>query len=146
MRLRKVVVLTATGANTWGRALHGALSVLADMSTSPKTAPDYEPKRTIRQEQRRLTAAESEVLCREYQDGTSTYQLAKKWDINRHTVTAILKRNGIEQRDHTRRLSDGELAEAQALHAEGWSVNALAQRYAMSPKTMKNRLTTLSDD
>jgi len=105
------------------------------------TAHAYEPRRTIRQEQRHLAPAETEVLCREYQDGASTYQLAKKWGVNRHTVTAILERNGIEQRNHTAKISEDEVAEAKGLHTEeGWSVNALARRYGISSKTMKSRL------
>lgn len=70
----------------------------------------------------------------------STYQLAAKWKINRHSVSAILDREGIARRSFMAKLSDAELAEAEALHAEGWSMNALAKRYEVDPQTMKRRL------
>lgn len=136
-----MVVLSRTDANKWGHALEAARAVLSGAIAPRKNDPDDEHKHTLRQVQRHLDRNKREQLCHEYQDGRSTYQLAMKWGIHRQTVAAILKRHGIEQRVHGRSpLSEAELSEALALHADGWSINALGRRYGISPKTMKKRL------
>lgn len=135
-----LVVLSEPEEKKWNSALTAAQSILSG-ATAPRTAPDYEASRRIRQEQRRLNAAETEALCQDYRNNMSSYELAVKWGVNRKTVIAILDRNGIKQRVHSAKLSDAELTEAQALRAEGWSVKALARKYGISPTTMKKRLT-----
>ena len=135
-----MVVLSDTDEKKWQTALTAAHSVLLAAASSPPAAPDYEAKAAIRQEQRRLKRIEVKTLVAEYRGGMSTYQLAAKWKINRHTVVAILDRNGVKQRSYSAKLSEAELTEASALRREGWSVNALARRYGISPGTMKKRL------
>ncbi|MBN9151531.1 MAG: helix-turn-helix domain-containing protein, partial [Micrococcales bacterium] len=133
------VVLSDTDEKKWQTALAAAKSVLSG-AIAPRTAPDYEPERLIRQEQKRLKRAEIAALIVDYRGGMSTYQLAAKWQINRHSVSAILNREGVERRSNAVKLTEAELIEAEALYAEGWSMNALAERYGVDPKTMKSRL------
>lgn len=134
-----MVVLSDTDEKKWQTALTTAKSVLSG-AIAPRTAPDYEPKRTIRQEQKRLKRGEIAELIVDYRGGMSTYQLAVKWKINRHSVSAILDREGVARRSFAAKFTEAELTEAEALYAEGWSMNALAERYGVDPKTMKKRL------
>jgi len=134
------VVLTDTDANKWDEALLAAQRTLSAGANPRRTAPDYERTPSISQEQQRLKKVEIEQLVADYRGGLSTYQLAAKWRLNRHTVTAILDRNGVKQRTHAAKLTEAELTEAQALRRGGWSVNALARRYGISPGTMQKRL------
>jgi hypothetical protein len=136
------VVASSSDEKKWETALTAAQSVLQAAASAPPAAPDYEAKAPIRQEQRRLKRAEVEALVADYRGGMSTYQVASKWQINRHTVVAILDRNGMKQRCHSVKLTEAELTEACALRRDGWSVNALARRYGISPGTMKKRLTS----
>lgn len=136
------VVPSDADEKKWQTALASAKSVLSG-ATAPWTAPDYEPKRPIRQEQKRLKKAEVEAVVADYRGGMSTYQLAAKWKMNRHTISAILDREGITRRSYAAKLTDAEVTEAGALYADGWSMNALAKRYGVDPKTMKNRLASV---
>jgi DNA-binding CsgD family transcriptional regulator len=47
---------------------------------------------------RRLTIEQIELLITCYQEGDSTYALARRFGINRHTVTDHLQRNAIAVR------------------------------------------------
>lgn len=134
------MVLSRTRQKLLEEALYLARQTLAD--GQPQQAdPDYEGKRSIRQEHRRLNAEQIEQLVAEYRAGATTYQLAKHWQIHRHTVTAHLERAG----EPIRRpfLTPEQLVEAAELWAEGWSINRLARKYGMDPKTMKSRLISI---
>jgi lambda repressor-like predicted transcriptional regulator len=134
------VVLSDTDEKKWQTALAVAQTILAGAIAAPPAAPDYEAKSPIRQEQRWLKKAEVEALIADYKGGLSTYQLASKWGLNRHSVSKILTRHGVEQRTYGASLSEAELTEAEALRRDGWSMNALARKYGISPQTLKKRL------
>ena len=138
--MRKLVVLPDTDEKKWAEALLAARQILATGAKPHRTAPDYEGKVSISQEQHRLKRADVEALLSDYRSGMSTYQLAAKWQLHRHTVTAVLDRNGVKQRSYAAKITEAEITEAQALRADGWSVNALARRYGIAPGTMKKRL------
>ena len=50
----------------------------------------------IRQKQKNLSDIEIQTICKRYQSGDSVYKLAKDFDCHRSTISAVLKRNGIE--------------------------------------------------
>ena len=52
--------------------------------------------RKVKQEQKRLTDEEIALLCDAYQNGKSTYQLAREFGCHRNTVSNALKSRGIE--------------------------------------------------
>ena len=139
------MVLSQADEKTWASALNAARQALARTTPAARTAPDYETKTSISQPQHRLKSIQVESLVADYRGGLSTYQLATKWKVDRHTVTSILDRNGVKQRSYAVKLTEAELAEAAALRADGWSLNALAKRYGISPNTMKKRLMTPGD-
>ena len=57
--------------------------------------PDYIVK-TIKQQQKVLTELETRTTIKRYQQGVSSYILAKEFGCHRSTITAALRRNGIE--------------------------------------------------
>ena len=57
--------------------------------------PDYIVK-SIKQQQKTLTEYEIQSIIQKYQNGTSSYDLAKEFCCHRRTITDALKRNGIE--------------------------------------------------
>lgn len=75
-------------------------------STSVKSAIDpsvtdlsYDPNstvKTITQQQKTLSEAETRTIIQKYQQGKSTYELAKEFGCHRYTISKALKDNGIE--------------------------------------------------
>lgn len=57
--------------------------------------PDYIVK-SIKQQQKTLTEYEIQSIIQKYQNGASSYDLAKEFGCHRRTITDALKRNGIE--------------------------------------------------
>lgn len=74
--------------------------------SNPQTADNISPKRQniygetevrrIRQKQKNLSGIEIQSICKRYQSGDSVYKLAKDFDCHRSTISAVLKRNGVE--------------------------------------------------
>ena len=74
--------------------------------SNPPTADNISPKRQnvygetevlrIRQKQKTLSDMEVQTVCKRYQSGDSVYKLAKDFECHRSTISAVLKRNGIE--------------------------------------------------
>ena len=52
--------------------------------------------KTIKQQQKNLSELEIQTICKKYQGGSSSYELAKEFNCHRSTITAALRRNGIE--------------------------------------------------
>lgn len=74
--------------------------------SNPPAADNISPKRQnvygetevrrIRQKQKKLSDIEIQTICKRYQSGDSVYKLAIDFDCHRSTISAVLKRNGIE--------------------------------------------------
>lgn len=74
--------------------------------SNPPTADNISPKRQnvygetevcrIRQKQKTLSEIEVQTVCKRYQSGDSVYKLAKDFECHRSTISAVLKRNGVE--------------------------------------------------
>jgi hypothetical protein len=62
-----------------------------------------------------------------YREGKATKELARRFAIDRATVTVVLQRLGVELRQ--KGLSDEQATEARRLYPEGWSLARLAERY-----------------
>ena len=75
-------------------------------TTTVKSAPDpavtdlfYDPNsivKSIKQQQKHLSEEETRKIILEYQQGKSTYELAKEFGCHRYTISKALKDNGIE--------------------------------------------------
>ena len=58
----------------------------------------YDPNsivKSIKQQQKHLTKAETRTIVEKYKAGTSTYELAQEFGCHRYTISNALKRSGI---------------------------------------------------
>lgn len=77
---------------------HGSTPVNTDIDpavTDQSYNPDYIVK-SIKQQQKTLSELEVQTIIELYQQGASSYDLAKQFDCHRRTISDTLKRNGIE--------------------------------------------------
>lgn len=89
-----------------------------------------------RQVQRRLTLVQQEAVATAYVAGRSGYSLAEEYGIERRTVAAILRRQGVQTRYRT--VTDEILAEATRLYGEGQSLAAIGRRFGVDAGTVLN--------
>ena len=106
-------------------------------TTHTKTAPDQakQPPPPTRQKQRRLTDVETRELIQRYEAGETVYQLGDAYNINRKTVSRILKRNGITTR--WRKLTPNQINDAIRLYESGLSLQATADRIGVNHSTIR---------
>ena len=64
---------------------------ITDLSYNPDSVI-----KTITQKQKTLSEAETRTIITKYQQGKSTYELAKEFGCHRYTISKALKDNGIE--------------------------------------------------
>ena len=64
---------------------------VTDLSYSPNSTV-----KVIKQQQKTLSEAETRTIILKYQQGESTYKLAKEFGCHRYTISKALKDNGIE--------------------------------------------------
>uniref|UniRef100_A0AAU2AD13 Helix-turn-helix domain-containing protein n=1 Tax=Streptomyces sp. NBC_00093 TaxID=2975649 RepID=A0AAU2AD13_9ACTN len=106
--------------------------------------PDAPPikqhvQKSPRRAAKRLNEAHVAELVEAYKTGSTTYQLASRFDIKRQTVSSILKRNGITPR--WRRLTEANVDEAERLYVhQGMSAARIADRLKVDPETVRLRL------
>lgn len=77
---------------------HASTPVNTDVDptiTDQSYNPDYIVK-SIKQQQKTLTEFEIQSVIQKYQNGASSYDLAKEFGCHRRTITDTLKRNGVE--------------------------------------------------
>ena len=77
---------------------HASTPVNTDIDpaiTDQSYNPDYIVK-SIKQQQKTLTEYEIQSIIQKYQNGASSYDLAKEFGCHRRTITDTLKRNGVE--------------------------------------------------
>ncbi len=137
-----------TGGRTYVRSLElmGSYSnqtsvrerVLTIANLEPgKRSPD-EDKPKLRQRHRRLTEDQVQDLVERYLAGETVYQLGDAFDINRKTVSKILKRQGVTTR--YRKLTAADLDRAVRLHESGLSLAEIGKRLDVQPSTVHYHL------
>jgi DNA-binding CsgD family transcriptional regulator len=87
-----------------------------------------------RQHQRRLSPTEVIELIVAYGDGESIKHLAQRFGIHRVTVTALLRRHGVELRPAG--LTSDHVAAASQLYADGWSLVKLGRKFGVDAATV----------
>jgi transcriptional regulator of acetoin/glycerol metabolism len=95
--------------------------------------PTKAPKRQ-RQLQRRLTDAEVAELVTAYEDHELVHEIAQRFGIHRTTVTALLRRHGVELRRAG--LVAADIPRAAKLYGQGWSLARLGARYGVDSTTV----------
>ena len=77
---------------------HASTPVKSGIEQCTNNTP-YNPNcivKTIKQQQKTLTEFEIQSVIQKYQNGASSYDLAKEFGCHRRTITDTLKRNGVE--------------------------------------------------
>ncbi|MGQ4268610.1 hypothetical protein [Nocardiopsis changdeensis] len=87
---------------------------------------------------KRLKPHEVDELIAAYRSGMNVYKLGERFGITRQTVSAILKRHGVEIRK--RGLSEEEIDEAVQLYAQGWSLTRIGKQFGVDSRTVRSRL------
>ena len=100
-------------------------------ASSPRPA---DGSRQPRQHQRRLSMTEATELIKEYEQHASIKDLAKQFGIHRLTVTALVRRHGVELRRTG--LAKEDIAAAASLYGQGWSLTKLGAKYGVDSTTV----------
>ena len=77
---------------------HASTPVKSGIEQCTNNTP-YNPNcivKTIKQQQKTLTEFEIQSVIQKYQNGASSYDLAKEFGCHRRTISDTLKRNGVE--------------------------------------------------
>jgi predicted HTH domain antitoxin len=120
------------------RALLGELESLIRKLPDPTTPPHARPERRVPGTARQLGIELVERLIAGYRAGATVYTLGSQFGIDRRTVGAILKRNGVATRGGG--LSPTEIDEAVELYESRWSLSRIAERVAVAPTTVHRRM------
>ena len=91
-----------------------------------------------RQRQIRLDAHQAHALAVAYRDGQTIKELALRYGVHRATVSALLRRCGVELRLPGLAVSDA--ATAARLYEQGWSLARLGQRFGVDDMTVRRAL------
>jgi predicted DNA-binding protein YlxM (UPF0122 family) len=92
----------------------------------------------VKQVQRRLTLEQQAEVVRRYQTGAQMNYLAQHYRIYRRTVSAILKRHGVEPR--RQELSSEQIQHAVLMYAEGNSLAVIGSTLGVDTSTVHDRL------
>jgi hypothetical protein len=78
------------------------------------------------------------MLAREYQQGQTTVQLQRKYDLGKGSVLAILQAAGVEMRHQS--LDDNQVRRCVELYAEGRSIRGVAAQLGVPKTTVQDAL------
>jgi len=110
-----------------GERLHDLLQIVP---SRPKTVNSRTPKAI----HRRLRPEQVEELVMAYRAGSTVYQLAEQFRINRGTVAKLLEREGVPRRG--RPLSPAQVEQASQLYATGLSLVSVGKRLGCDGSTI----------
>jgi hypothetical protein len=86
----------------------------------------------------RLDDIQTRQLIAGYQAGSTVYQLADQFNIERRTVSAILHRHQVPMR--RRGLTDNQIDDAERLYQQGWSLARIGNGMEVTADTVRARL------
>lgn len=116
-------------------------SVLEVTSDSVRDAPWDAPTLLGTSRVRRLLASQLDRMIADYKQGMGCVLPSRRYGIAENTVLARLKEAGVDV--HPRGyLAPGALTEMKLLRAEGWTLQALGNRYGVTRQTVAKRLRT----
>jgi hypothetical protein len=113
-----------------------AMSTLALEELQVDAATRLRPidRAVARQAHHKLSQAEVAKLIVAYRERVSVKELAQRFRIHRVTVTALLRRHGLELRRPG--LVPNEIPAAAKLYSQGWSLARLGSKYGVDPATV----------
>ncbi len=85
--------------------------------------------------QHRLCREEIIKLITRYQAGALIKDLATEFDLDRRTVSAVLKREGATLR--LRGLTPEQIAQAVHLYGQGWSLAKIGDKFKVDAETVR---------
>jgi hypothetical protein len=108
------------------------------VNSSPPRPPEtpWEPQAL----NRRLPADELEQIILEYQAGVGATTLALVHGVSENGLRGHLTRSGIAIRP-LGKLTPEQVAELRRLRSEGWTLQAIADRYGVTRHAVRHRLT-----
>jgi DNA-binding MarR family transcriptional regulator len=125
---------TYCNTNAQVEALETLLRKLPDPTTpAPPPVDRSKPGRA-----RQLDADQVQALIQSYTAGVTTYELGDRFGIDRRTVSAILRRRGVDMRQ--RGLSPSQIDDAIRLYNSGWALARVGEHLGVDPTTVLNRL------
>ena len=86
----------------------------------------------------RLDDDQTHQLIAGYQAGSTVYELADEFGIERRTVSAILHRHDVPMR--RRGLNDDQADDAESLYQQGWSLARIGDHMDVTADTVRKRL------
>jgi transposase len=86
----------------------------------------------------RLDDNQTHQLIASYQAGSTVYELANEFDIERRTVSAILHRHDIPMRRQG--LTNDQVDDAERLYQQGWSLARIGNHLDVTADTVRKRL------
>jgi uncharacterized protein (DUF433 family) len=113
---------------------------LKEESTNTQMIHEYGETiaKNIKQYQKHLTEMEISEIAQKYQAGKSTYELAKEYDCNRHTVSNTLKKQGIDvTTSKANRLDPDDIA---AMYKNLCNCAEIAEKYGVGPNIIRKCL------
>jgi len=87
---------------------------------------------------KRVTSTEVDELVDAYRTGVGVNELARRYDLHRHTVAKRLQARGIDT--NAPKISPHDIRRAADLYREGWSLARLGERFGIDDGTMRSRL------
>ncbi len=108
-----------------------------DISSEGKSRPvDTRRKASspIRYFKRHLSPEDIETILAGYKAGITAKELGAQFEINRNTVSALLKREGVKMRNTP--ISPSEIEEAKVLYASGLSTDAVGTQLGRNAGTI----------
>lgn len=121
--------------------VHAGQGLLDLLATARSEAEHSAPRPVVTRpapRAKRLTSEETADLSRQYLAGRAAFELAKDFGIHPTTVTATLKRAGIEIRQ--RGLTAEQIDEAEKLYRAGQSLARIGQHFGVDHGTVWHQL------
>jgi DNA-directed RNA polymerase specialized sigma24 family protein len=115
-----------------------ALEQLREKLPSLDAPERSEAKRDRPRRTRQLADEHVQELTACYRSGSTVQELGERFDIDRRTVTAILRRNGVQIRH--RGMVPEQVGDAIHLYALGWSLARIGARMDVTADTVRKRL------
>jgi hypothetical protein len=116
------------------RALEQLREKLPRLDTPEPTPAKRDRPRRVRQ----LGTDQIQQLIASYQAGATVYELGDRFDVERRTVSNILRRNGVPMR--RRGLSPDQVDDAIHLYKLGWSLAQVGRHLGVDHVTVLNKL------
>ncbi len=102
---------------------------------SPASPQFRTPKPQNYRMNRRLSPTELSQMIELYRLGKSTYELARRFGTDRHTITRHLRYDGVELRSR-QKVTPQLVEKAKRLYADGYSLAVIGRQFGVSPTTI----------